>query len=422
MQIEKDANPEKARPPRPPRSSERRHSDRRTAKPSQQRARRSNPGGVPKEDFPEDESSWDEDYTGGTKKLEIDIPPMPTLARPPRIPRPHRTLDEERALFAELEGSTTQVKGVGGKVSGVLENLELYTVNDLLHNFPRDYQDYTELKCIRDLTPNEVVTVVATVTRSNVVIGKGNRRDLVVDVEDGSGKLSLRFFSQSFLSSKLYSGKQIVLSGKVTIFRESLQMANPEWEFLDVENLHTVGIVPVYRLTSGLKARAFRRTMKNVSDDWATKMPDPIPQTVLDRSELADLGWAIQQAHFPEGWDHLAHARRRVVFDDLLMLQLAILANRREWQSAGGFALDVTDDFLESFVTTVFPYELTSAQERAIADIRRDVSQPIPMNRLIQGDVGSGKTAVAVTAMAMALSNGKQAALMAPTKIGRAHV
>jgi len=416
MESEKDETSEA--PSRSKSSSTRQHSDRRQAKSPARRERRSStPYNLNSEEYPEDESSWDEDYMGGTSKLEMDIPPMPTLARPPRRPRPQQTLDEERALLAELEQSTTQVKGIGGKLAGVLENLELFTINDMLHNFPRDYQDYTQLKCIRDLTPNEVVTVVATVTRSNVVIGKGNRRDLVVDVEDGSGPLSVRFFSQSYLSSKLYSGKQIVLSGKVTIFRTTLQMANPEWEFLDVENLHTVGIVPVYRLTSGLKPRMFRQTMKNLTDEWARKMPDPLPQSVLDRSELADLGWAIQQAHFPEGWDHLAHARRRVVFDDLLMLQLAVLANRREWQSVAGPALEITDDFLESFVTTVFPYELTRAQERAIADIRRDVSQPIPMNRLIQGDVGSGKTAVAVVAMAMALSNGKQAALMAPTSI-----
>lgn len=396
------------------RSSRSKHSDKRDGR---SRSRRGRFSSFPQEEDPEDESAWDEDYLGGANTLKPDIPEMPTLARPPRNPRPQRTLEEERELLSELEQSTTQVKGIGGKLAGILENLDLYTVGDLLNNFPRDYQNYTEFRCIRDLVPNEVVTVIGTVARSNVVIGKNNRRDLVVDLEDGTGKLSIRFFSQSYLSSKLHSGKQIVISGKVTIFRTTLQMANPEWEYLDVENLHTVGIVPVYRLTSGLKPRLFRKTMKNLTDEWATKMPDSIPQTVLDRSELADLGWAIQQAHFPDGWDHLGHARRRIIFDDLLMLQLAILGNRREWQSVAGSALDITDDFLESFISTVFPYELTSAQERAIADIRRDVSQPIPMNRLIQGDVGAGKTAVAVVAMAMALSNGKQAALMAPTSI-----
>lgn len=398
-----------------PDSKSRRHSDRRDARPPRRQSRPKQ--GLPFDDFAEEESSWDEDYLGGTSTLELDIPPVPTLARPPRKPRPNRTMEEVRELYAEMNQSTTAVKGVGGKLAGILEKLDLYTVSDMLHNFPRDYQNYTEMKCIRDLIPNEVVTLIGTVVRANVVIGKNNRKDLVIDVEDGSGKLSVRFFAQHYLSTKLRSGKQIVLSGKVTIYRTTLQMANPEWEFLDVENLHTVGIVPVYRMTAGLKPRLFRKTMKNLTDDWATRIPDPMPRTVLDRSELADLGWAIQQAHFPEGWDHLGHARRRIVFDDLLMLQLAILGNRREWQSVMGMALEITDDFLEGFIMDAFPYELTGAQQRAIADIRRDVSQPIPMNRLIQGDVGSGKTAVAVVAMAMALSNGKQAALMAPTSI-----
>ena len=400
------------------RRPQRQHSDKRKASSYRQKDKYSRSRGLPKEVFAEDESSWDEDYMGGTSTLELDIPTMPSLARPPRTSRPASTFEEERTLLAELEQSTTQVKGIGGKLAGVLEQLDLYTIHDLLHHFPRDYQNYTELKCIRDLTPNEVATVIGTVARANVVMGKGGRKDLVIDVEDGSGtSLSVRFFSQYYLSSKLYSGKQIVLSGKVTIYRTQLQMSNPEWEYLDVENLHTVGIVPVYRMTKGLKPRLFRKTMKNLTDEWSTKMPDPIPQTVLDRTELADLGWAMKQAHFPESWDHLSHARRRVVFDDLLMLQLAILSNRREWQSVAGSALDITDDFLESFITSVFPYELTNAQQRAIADIRRDVSQPIPMNRLIQGDVGSGKTAVATVAMAMAVSNQKQAALMAPTSI-----
>lgn len=402
------------------------HSDRREARPKQERKesrdkrddnRNRSQGSSSKEKFSEDESAWDEDYQGGSGRGELDIPPMPRLARPPRRPRPQRSADEETALLQELQSSVTRVKGIGGKMAGTLENLDIFTVIDMLKFFPRDYQDYTELKCIRDLIPNEVTTVIGTIARSSVVVGKGNRKDLVIDVEDGSGKFSVRFFSQHYLSNQLYRGKQIVLSGKVTIFRDTLQMANPEWEFLDVENLHTVGIVPVYRMTAGLKPRLFRRTMKALVDEWLDKMPDAIPQTVLERAELADLGWAIQQTHFPEGWDHLNHARRRIVFDDLLMLQLAILANRREWQAVDGYELEVTDDFLESFISDVFPYELTNAQQRAIADIRRDVTQPIPMNRLIQGDVGAGKTAVATVAMAMALANGKQAALMAPTSI-----
>ena len=399
--------------PQAPPVRQREYADRRAAKSNPSDKRRSP---LPKPAFIEEDAAWDKDYAAGPDSYHLDIKSLPGLDRPPRAPRQQRTLDEERALYQELAAPTTQVRGIGGKLAGLLEGMDLHTVEDLLWNFPREHKDYTELKCIRDLSPNETATVMATVRRSNVVVGTGGRRDLLIEVEDGSGRLSVRFFNQHFLADKLGRGKQIVLSGKVGIFR-GLQMANPEWEYLDVENLHTIGIVPVYRMTKGLRPRLFRKTMKALAKEWADRLPDPVPRAVLDRCELADLGWAIQQAHFPQGWDHLRHAKQRITFDELLMLQLAMLRNRREWQSVSGPALTVADDFLESFISQVFPFELTRAQQQAIGDIRRDVSQAIPMNRLIQGDVGSGKTAVAAVAMAMALSNGKQAALMAPTGI-----
>lgn len=367
--------------------------------------------------FIEEHGAWDKDYAAGPAGHRLDVKPLPRLSRPPRAARRQRGPDEERALQEDLAQPTTTVKGIGGQLADLLKGLDLHTVRDLLWNFPRDYKDYTELKCIKDLSPNSIETVIATVRRAHVAVGKNRRKDLLIEVEDGSGRLSVRFFGQHFLLHQLRPGKQIVMSGKVAIYRDMLQMANPEWEYLDVENLHTTGIVPVYRMTKGLRPRLFRRVMKALADDWAAELPDPVPRTVLERCELADLGWAVQQSHFPEGWDHLRHARRRITFDELLMLQLAMLAKRREWQSVAGPALVVEDDFLESFIGEAFPFELTGAQWRVIAEIRRDVAQMIPMNRLIQGDVGSGKTAVAAAAMAMALANGKQAALMAPTSI-----
>lgn len=371
----------------------------------------------PSSTFIEEHGAWDKDYAAGPESHRLDVKPLPRLSRPPRAPRRQRGPDEERALQEDLARPTTAVKGIGGQLADLLKGLGLHTVRGLLWNFPRDYKDYTELKCIKDLSPNSIETVIATVRRAQVAVGKNRRKDLLIEVEDGSGRLSVRFFGQHFLRPQLRPGKQIVMSGKVAVYRNMLQMANPEWEYLDVENLHTTGIVPVYRMTKGLRPRLFRRVMKALADDWATKLPDPVPRTVLERCELADLGWAVQQSHFPEGWDHLHHARRRITFDELLMLQLAMLGKRREWQSVAGPALMVEDDFLESFISEAFPFELTGAQWRVIAEIRRDVAQMIPMNRLIQGDVGSGKTAVAAVAMAMALANGKQAALMAPTSI-----
>lgn len=403
LQLQGDARSKRAGRPAP-----RDHSDRRSAR--QQR------GSSRKSAQPYDSANWDEDFTGGPSQHRLDIPPMPTLNRPPRLPRSTQTLDEHLTHYRELEEPTTAIKGIGKKFAELLEQLDLHTIRDLLFSFPRHYRDYTALKCIKDLEQDETATVIATVEGFNVVAGKGGK-DLIVVVTDESGKLSVRFFKGHYLSTRLRPGMLIMLHGKVRYFRDMAQLANPEWEELDLENLRKIGIVPIYRMTKGLRARHLRRTMKALTEEWAEKIPDPVPQSVLDRNDLADLGWAIDQTHFPEGWDHLRHAQRRLKFDNLLMMQLALLAKRREWQAVPGPQLSCDDDFLSKFIEQVFPFELTAAQKRAVEDIRRDLTQPVPMNRLLQGDVGSGKTAVAIVALAIAQSNGKQAALMAPTGV-----
>lgn len=363
-----------------------------------------------------DSATYDEDFTSGPNSTRLDLPTMPDLARPPRLPRPHLRPDDIASRQLELEASTTEVKGIGKTFSELLRQMDICTVRDLLYRLPRHHRDYTELLAIKDLAENEESTIVATITDSRVAASRGGK-DLVVTVSDGTGAVSVRFFRQDYLAPRLRPGAQIVLSGKVTYFRDMKHIANPEWEELDSENLHTIGIVPVYRMTKGLRPRLLRRIIRSLVDEWAEKIPDPLPAALLERTELADLGWALRQAHFPEGWDHRDHAHKRLAFDELLTLQLALLANRREWQSEPGPRLEIRDDFIESLAADMFAYELTQAQQDAIAAIRRDVSSDVPMNRLLQGDVGCGKTAVAIIAMAMALENGRQAAIMAPTGI-----
>lgn len=397
------------RPERAERRNTKAHSDRRQG--------RSSRSGRQRGFQPDDGAVWDEDFAGGPRERRLDLAPLPSLARPPRLPRAELTATEQTARLQELEAPTTSVKGIGKKFAELLGQVDVHTVGDFLYRLPADYRDYTEKTCIKDLTPGEQATVIATITGVKVVSGGGGGKDLAIRVTDGSGPLSIRFFRQPYLSAKLRRGMQLVVQGKVTYFRDTAHMANPEWEELDYASLHTRGIVPVYGMTKGLRPRLYRRTMKTLLDQWAEQIPDPIPQSVLDRSEMADLGWALQQAHFPAGWDHLRHARHRLVFDDLLLLQLAMLAKRREWQSEAGPELNVDETFVESFISTVFPFELTEAQKNAIADISRDLAANAPMNRLIQGDVGSGKTAVAIVALAIAFANGKQAAMMAPTGV-----
>jgi ATP-dependent DNA helicase RecG len=352
-------------------------------------------------------------YTG-----QLDIPAEPRLARAPRKPRKAMEADEAADVMRGLNAPVTTVRGIGPRMAQSLKKLGIETLNDLLFFLPRRYDDYTKLRRINKLLPGlEKVTVIGTVRKAEIYIGRNSRKDFYMEVDDGSAELSVIFFGQQFLIRTLRPGMQVVLSGNTSTFNGRIRMMNPEWEKLDAENLHTVGIVPVYPLTEGLSARMLRRQMKEAVEYWADKLPDYVPEATLERAELADFGWTIKNLHFPEGHDHLEHARNRFVFDQLLLMQMAILANRRDWQAVPGQPLTITDEFIESFIDTVFPYPLTGAQRRAIEDIRRDVSGSIPMNRLIQGDVGAGKTAVAITAMAMAFANGKQAALMAPTGI-----
>lgn len=363
-----------------------------------------------------DSATYDEDFIGGPNKAALDLPPMPRLERPPRSPRRQLARAEIDSQLAELEAPTTEVKGIGKKFAELLGQMDIHSVRDLLYRLPRQYRDYTRLLAIKDLPDGEDATVIATVTGARVA-ASGAGKDLVITVSDGSGALSARFFRQHYLEAKLRRGAQIVLSGKVAWFRDMKTMANPEWEELDRQHLHTIGIVPVYRMTKGLPPRLLRRVIRTLVDDWAAKIPDPLPPALLERTGLADLGWALRQAHFPEGWDHRDHAHRRLAFDELLTLQLALLENRREWQSQPAARLTIGDKVLDEIIAAMFPYELTGAQQSAIEAIRRDAASAIPMNRLLQGDVGCGKTAVAIVALAIALQNGRQATMMAPTSI-----
>jgi ATP-dependent DNA helicase RecG len=386
---------------------------------SSQRKRENRAPRVPKEETPPDNPNYEDDWIAPPRRTTArsDVPPQPRLARPPRKPREEV---DPAAAASELHGlnaPVTKIKGVGPGMATSLKKLGIETINDMLFFLPRRYDDYTRLRYISQLQPGQVVTVIGTVRQTQVRVGRGGRKDFYMELDDGSGILSIVFFGQHFLVRSVRKGKQIVVSGKTSQFRDRLQMTSPDWEPLDSDNLHTVGIVPVYPLTEGLSARKLRSLMKSTVDYWANRVPDYVPEATLDRAELADLGWTIKNLHFPDSDDHLVHARRRYIFDQLLLLQLSILANRREWQAVPGQPLQIMDEFVEGFIERAFPYEMTGAQRRAIDDTRRDMSKNVPMNRLLQGDVGSGKTAVATAALAMAFSNSKQAAMMAPTSI-----
>ncbi len=356
---------------------------------------------------------------GRGQQVEMDIAPMPRLARVPRRPRPKISTDEKADLLHALERPVTDLRGIGPGMAKMLEKLGVKNINDLLYYKPRRYLDYMQMPSIAKLVPNPdiLVTIIGTVIHTEIRIGKGGRKDFFLVLDDGTARMGITFFARHFMIRSVKKGQQVSVSGKVSIYGNQVQMTNPELEPLETETLRTVGIVPVYSLTEGLSNHTLRKQIKNALDYWSERIPDYVPEGTLERTELADLGWALKNLHFPEGHDHLAHSQKRLVFDELLTLQLAMLGNRREWQSIPAQALDVSDEYLKEFIQAVFPYPLTGAQLKAIEDVRRDVKLTRPMNRLLQGDVGSGKTAVATVVIAMALAQGKQAALMVPTSI-----
>lgn len=335
---------------------------------------------------------------------------------PRRGRRPALSPEVAAAKLAALQTPVVALHRVGEKMAEKLNRLGIVTVGDLLFTFPRRYDDYTRMRTLNRLVPGETVTVVAAIRSVAREQGRAGRPYLSVVLEDGTGTLQAVFFGQLWLQRQFKRGSMIVASGKVERFRNETMMTNPEWELLEREHLHTNRIVPVYPLTKGLSARTMRRLVRQALSDHAENVPDYLPEAVLERTGFPDLSWALEQVHFPDSHEYLEHARQRLSFDELFLFQMAVMAARRDWQSVPGQPLAVPDDWLGAALAAL-PFQLTAAQQRALDDIRRDLARDVPMNRLLQGDVGSGKTAVAALALAIAVHNGKQAALMAPTSI-----
>jgi ATP-dependent DNA helicase RecG len=311
----------------------------------------------------------------------------------------------------------TTLPGIGPKSAKNLERLGLNTLGDLLWYVPRRYIDYSQLKTINRLWYGEEVTVLATVEEMKVRPTRGGQLKLVeAVVGDGTGSLRVTWFNQPWIANQLPPGEAVALSGRIDQYLGRLTMNSPEWEPLDRQQLHTSRIVPVYALTAGVTARWLRRVMDSVVRRLAPRLPDPLPAAMRERQNLASLSEAIEQIHFPDNWDRLRRAQERLAFDEMLLLQLGVMRQRKDWSALTTRPLTVEGEWLERFRAGL-PYPLTQAQEAAVADLRLDLASGRPMNRLLQGDVGSGKTVVAAAAIGITAAGGAQAAVLAPTSI-----
>ena len=290
------------------------------------------------------------------------------------------------------------------------------TISDLLYHFPHRYSDFADIRPISQIVVGEEQTVLATVwTAAETTLGRRLKGTEAV-VGDDTGTLRAIWWGQRYIARQLRPGTRLALSGRVTVFRGRWQMENPEYEALTSDDLiHTARLVPVYPLTEGLWPRAVRRLVKETLDAFADRVPDTMPVATQERLKLWPLPRALRQMHYPDSLKAAEAARRSLALRELLTIQVGVLKRRQAWQ-ASGRAHPLALPGLEGFVAAL-PFALTDAQRRAMAEIAADIARTVPMSRLLQGDVGSGKTVVATAALLAAAASGCQGAIMAPTEI-----
>jgi ATP-dependent DNA helicase RecG len=314
-----------------------------------------------------------------------------------------------------LDAPLTVLHGVGEKNAERLTKLHLSTLDDLLHYYPRRYDDYSKLSTIDQLRNGIETTVIGVVEHVDTKeIPK--RKITEALITDSTGWLRLTWFNQPWVERQLTPKSTIVVSGKIDHYLGKPVINNPEWEKLEKEQISTNRIVPVYPLTAHMTQQWLRKIIYKVVDYWAPRTPEYLPATIREAAELLPLTEALQQIHFPDSVDTLHAARERLAFDEIFILQLGLLSQKHLWQEQETEPLAIHQPLVKSFLGSL-PFIPTNAQTKVIAEILEDLSANHPMNRLLQGDVGSGKTLVAAAAALVTADNDKQTALMAPTSI-----
>ena len=338
--------------------------------------------------------------------------------RPPAQPRSESVPGAKHSQTpAALDAPLTVLQGVGPKHAQTLAELGMSTLGDMLYYFPRRYEDYSQLKPIKNLWYGEDVTVIGTVQSIHTRPIRGGKASIVeIIISDGTGALRLSWFNNPWIANRLKEGEQISVSGSVEQYLGRLVMNQPDWEPVEIEHLHTNRIVPIYSLTAKITQKWLRNLMKQVITYWAPAVVDSLPESTRSAAGLLPLGQALLQAHFPDSQDQLKAARERLAFDEIFFLQMGVLRQKRDWKQADARRFSAPDEWLGARLNNL-PFTLTNAQQRAINEIRADLDSGKAMNRLLQGDVGSGKTVVAAIAAAIITNNNSQAAIMAPTGI-----
>ncbi len=330
--------------------------------------------------------------------------------------RPAVTFDDENPLARDVS--------VLGRIVPVsrkaLTSLGIKTVYDLLWHLPRRYEDWRNVRTVSEALEGIELTIVGEIASIGVKYLRGDRTATEAVVRDGSGSLRVWWWQQPYLARTLKAGMRVGLSGKIEIRGRQLQMVSPEWERLDDpddDTVHVGRLSPVYPRTKGLPNRTIRRLAHAAVRDYLPLLAESLPPQIVSEQGFPSEAEALRVIHFPDRLEDVEVAKERIAFQELLSIQLAVLSRKREARlRADAPPIPMPGDYLDKFLGAL-PFQLTTAQQRVLTEIRNDMFRREPMARLLQGDVGSGKTVVAAAAMLASVRAGHQTVLMAPTEV-----
>jgi len=314
----------------------------------------------------------------------------------------------------ELSNPVTELRGVGDELAKKLAILGVQTIGQLIDNFPRRYDDYSHISPVKALRPG-MVTLMAKISSPT---GRYVRRGLHITeaiASDNTASVRLVWFNQPYRAAALKANQEYFVAGEYGLRRGRFSILNPSVELVSSFPVNTARIIPIYRETKGLKSSQIRKLIREALM-IVTELPEHLPQWLIDDKKLVNYTRAVTEIHFPSSETALEMAKKRLAFEEIFQLTLAALLNKQEVAKEKGIAIPFKENLARDFVSSL-PFSLTNAQRKVIWQTYQDIAKAQPMNRLIEGDVGSGKTVVAAMTALMVMEQGYQAALMAPTEI-----
>ncbi|MDP3993806.1 MAG: ATP-dependent DNA helicase RecG [Candidatus Doudnabacteria bacterium] len=315
-----------------------------------------------------------------------------------------------------LNDPITKLRLVGPANEKALNHLGIRTIRDLLNHFPRAWEDLTQIQTISEIRPNEKINLKARVRKIADHSARFRRMHLTEGlIEDETGSVIAIWFNQPFIKNLLQEGKEYYFSGKAQFYKEKLQFMSPTFEAAKEDTIHTAGIIPTYELTEGITQKQIRYWLKSCLP-LARLIEDYLPSSIREKLGLPNTSYAVSQIHFPSSKESLEKARRRLAFGELFLFQLALASFKQKIKSLSAPRILFDVALVKKFVASL-PFRLTSSQRLAAWEILKDLAAPHPMNRLLEGEVGSGKTVVAGIAMLEAAKAGWQSVLLSPTEI-----